>query len=187
MKQTINLICPRCGNSFVLEDAIKEMEQRELADIAAKFGQSWRLVFEYSKCFRTQQYGGVNESKRIRKLRELGRIWSSCEFDYNGKRWRTSRSEIMARITQICDLEKWGFHNHNYLKVILLKTAKRVSAEGMTAEEEREREKGRRGEREQPSFARATEGREEAQFLGNTAHEARKRIVDILTHLGEDK
>ena len=182
MKSSISLICPRCGNSFVLEDAIKEVEQRELADIAAKFGQSWRLIYEYTDCFRKSEYGGMQRSKRLRLLKETAKLFDTCEFLYEGRRWRTTWPEVIGAITEICNREKWGLKNHNYLKAILVKTAKRVSAEGMTAAEESEREQGR--------LARHSSGGKESrgerdQFLEGAPEQARERIHNILSKLGD--
>jgi len=178
MKQSINLICPRCGNSFVLEDAIKEVEHREIADIAAKFGQSWRLIYEYTDCFRKSEYGGMQRSKRLRLLKETAKLFDTCEFQYEGKRWRTTWPEVLTAVTGICNREKWGLKNHNYLKAILVKTAKRVSAEGMTAAEEKVRETRLR------SAASARQGEEE-QFLEGAPEQARERIHNILSKLGD--
>jgi len=174
MKQDVTLLCPRCGNSFTLAESIKELEQKEISDIAAKFGQSWRLIYEYSDCFRKTEYGGMARSKRLRLLKEVARLFDTCEFMYEGKRWRTAWPEVLAAITQICNAEKFGLKNHNYLKVILVKTAKRVSTEGMTAEEEQKREAGRRGGREA-----------ERQESGLTAHSVRKHITEIIRGLEE--
>jgi len=178
MKQHITLICPRCGNSFILSDAIRELEQREIADIASKFGQSWRLIYEYTDCFRKSETGGMQRSKRVRLLKEVSRLFDTCEFKYEGKRYRTTWPEVIGAITQICNAEKFGLKNHNYLKVILLKTAKRVSAEGMTAAEEEEREKGRRGPGE-----KGRKGESE-QFLGEAPPDVAERIGSILNKLG---
>ena len=175
MKQTINLICPRCGNTFILSDAVKELEQREIADIAAIFGQSWRLIYEYTDCFRKSEYGGMQRSKRVRLLKEVSRLFDSCEFNYEGKRYRVTWPEVIAAITQTCNAEKFGLKNHNYLKVILLKTAKRVSAEGLTAAEEKEKAVRPRAE---------SKGEQEGEFLKQAPEDVANRIHSILNKLG---
>jgi len=173
MSQTINLICPRCGAEFTLAGAIAEKEQREIADIAAKFGPSWRLVYEYTDCFRKQEFGGMQRAKRLRLLKEVARLFETNEFRYEGKRWRTTWAEVLAAITQICNAEKFGLKNHNYLKVILVKTAKRVSAEGMTAAEEAE------------SQRRKAQGKNRKErFLEEAPPDAAERIANILNKLG---
>jgi len=174
MKQHITLICPRCGNSFVLSDAIREVEQREIADIASKFGPSWRLIYEYTDCFRKSETGGMQRSKRVRLLKEVSRLFDTCEFNYEGKRYRTTWPEVIGAITQTCNAEKFGLKNHNYLKVILLKTAKRVSAEGMTAAEEAE------GERRRAQGA----GRKEEKVLEEAPPDVAERFGNILGKLG---
>jgi len=140
----MKLICPHCGSSIEFEQAVTELEHQEANDIAAKFGRSWRIIYEYSDCFRQSEYGGVKLTRRVRIFKDLSRLFDTCEFRYQGKTYRTNWPDILGAITEICNVGKWGFKNHNYLKVMLKKSAARVSAEGLTAKEEQARELARR-------------------------------------------
>jgi len=154
------------------------MEHREMAEIAAQFGHSWRLVYEYSDCFRQSEYGDVSIRKRLRIFRDLLSLFELKRFKSEGKAYRTTWQEVLAAMTGRCNANKGGFKNQNCLKTILKKGAKRESAEGMTAEEEKKREAGRLGHseagtREMPD--------------GLAAHRARTYITDIIRGLEEKK
>jgi hypothetical protein len=138
------LICPHCEKEFDLDQAIRESEHREMADIAAKFGKSWLLVYEYSDCFRQSEFGNVPLKKRLRIMKEILFLFDRREFQVKGKKYRTEWNTIISAMMEICNMQKWGFRNHNYLKAVLVKGSDRLSAEGMTAQEEEERGKGRR-------------------------------------------
>ena len=70
----MQLICPKCGSRFELEQAIRELEQAETHDIAAKLGVHWRLVYEYSDCLRQSEFGNVSLTKRLRIFKEIARL-----------------------------------------------------------------------------------------------------------------
>jgi len=141
----MQLICPKCGSRFVLEQAVNELEQTETHDIAAKLGVHWRVVYEYSDCFRQSEFGNVPLPKRLRIFKNVARLLEMSTFKHRGKQYRTSQPEIIRAMTDTCNMQKWGFTNHKYLFAILSKAGERLSAEGMTAREEEEREQGRRG------------------------------------------
>jgi len=176
----MKLICPHCRRNFDLEQAVREMEHREMADIAAQFGQSWKLVYEYSDCFRQSEWGDVSDRKRLRIFRDLLSLFEVKRFKFEGKTYRTTWQEVLAAMTETCNAGKWGFRNHNYLKVLLKKSAQRESAEGMTAEEEHTRETGKR--KGEP--ARKPPGLPES---GLTDYSARKHITDIIRGLEEKR
>lgn len=136
----MKITCPICQSRYDLEEAATTAALREMVALASKFGRTWGLVEEYVDTFRTSQWGSISLKKRVRLLQELARLWQSAEFEYNGKRYRTDHVQIRAALNTVCNSDKWGFKNHNYLKKILLDGAKRVSASGHTAAEERERE-----------------------------------------------
>jgi len=136
----MKLQCPKCGSRFEMEQAVRELEQSETHDIAAKLGEHWRLVFEYSECFRQEEYGDVPLSKRLRIFKSIVQILETLIFSSHGKQYRTSWHEIVKAMTTICNMQKWGFRNHNYLSTLLVKTADRLSAEGLSAKEEAARE-----------------------------------------------
>ena len=140
---SMKLMCPKCGSRFKMEQAVRELEQAETHDIAAKLGQHWRLVFEYSECFRQSEYGDVSLESRLRIFRSVARLFDTGIFSYRGRSYRTSWHEVTTAMTEICNMAKWGFRNHNYLLTMLTKGADRLSAEGLTAREEREREHAR--------------------------------------------
>jgi len=139
----MKLKCPKCGSRFEMEQGVRELEQSETHDIAAKLGQHWRLVWEYSECFRQEEYGDVSLPKRLRILKSVARLFDTMIFPYRGKKYRTSWHEVIKAMTKICNLQKKEFTNNNYLYKMLIGTSDRLSAEGLSAKEEREREDNR--------------------------------------------
>ena len=65
-------------------------------------------------------------------------------YSYSGKQYRVDKPSIKAGLQVVCNLDKFGFKNHNYLKKILTEHSERISAEGMTAAEEQKIEDERR-------------------------------------------
>jgi len=61
--------------------------------------------------------------------------WCPLIWEYTG-----AFAESMRKV---CDLEKHGFGNHNYLKRVMAGDAERISAEGLTAADEKKREEDR--------------------------------------------
>ena len=173
----MKLICPKCGSGFSLEEIFREGAWREIADLAAKYAGSWTAVYEYTDCFRQSEFGTISLTRRFRLLKEVYGLFESQKFRYQGKRYRTNRQEISKAMGQICNANKWGFRNHNYLVVILKKTAERLSVEGLTAREEAEREEHR------------AEGIEhsEKEFLGRSPEKVRRKILGVLDNLGGEK
>jgi len=99
--------------------------------------------------FATKRFGPISPAKRLRILTELLRLWETGIFQVQGKRYKIDRAGIVAGMRTVCDLEKYGLPNHNYLKKVLLNRAERVSAEGLTAKEEQKKiedQKTRRSE-----------------------------------------
>ena len=145
----MKLVCPHCLRRFELVHAVRELKHRELVDLSAKFGKSWSTVFEYSECFRQSEFGTVSLLKRVRILREVAALFETLTFAFQSKQYRTTRPDVLTAMTEICNRNKWGFPNQNYLKVMLIKSSERLSAEGLTAREETRREteraKGLRG------------------------------------------
>jgi len=143
------LICPFCGGKFRLEEATTEEIYLTLGRIQGKLDRYWPIIDEYIDCFARSPQGIITIKHRVRRAAEILKLFESQEFEHQGKRYRTNRPEIIKAMTEICNAAKSGFTNHNYLKVILKKSAEKLSAEGVTAREETEREKRRRGESEQ--------------------------------------
>jgi len=140
----MKLICPHCGGEFRPEEATKERIYHELIELASKFGGSWHLVDEYADCFRRSEFGAMTTKKRVRILKEIYELLNNEQFIYDSKRYRAGRKEFLAAMLEVCNAEKKELKNHNYLYVILKKSAARVSAEGLTAKEESQRELARR-------------------------------------------
>jgi len=140
----MKLVCPHCGGKFRPEEATKERIFLELIELVSKFGGSWHLVDEYADCFRRSEFGAMTTKKRVRILKEIYDLLKSEQFIYDGKQYRAGQKEILAVMLEICNAEKKELKNHNYLYVILKKSAARVSAEGLTAKEEQAREEKRR-------------------------------------------
>ena len=144
---TEKLICPYCEHRLDL-DMIESADLfRERETLAAGFGPAWKIANEYVEAFRVRPGACMILKKRVRILSELLRLWTSCEFEFQGKLYRAAKPEIQAALITICNLEKTGFKDHNYLKKVLLSGSQRVSAEGLTAEEERREEEGKRSKR----------------------------------------
>jgi len=119
----------------------------EMAEVAATLGKMWRPALEYSNSFATVRLGIMAPEKRLRILKEFAKLWQNQVFEYNGKRYRTNRQKIEAAVKAVCDAEKFDFKNHNYLKKILLADAEMLSAEGLTAREEAQRDVKRKRSR----------------------------------------
>lgn len=134
--------CPHCHKKIRLNEAELTGLMTEFAAVAAKLGVHYDLVMEYADCFRPREEGYVRPKKRLRILREAAKLIESKEFDYNKKRYRTDISSIRWAMRMICNMQKEGLPNQNYLYKTLINRdcADRVSAEGLTAKEEREAE-----------------------------------------------
>jgi hypothetical protein len=141
----MKLTCPYCGNKYSIAEATRTETLVNLTQALAGFGQWCPLVWEYTGAFATQRLGSIAPAKRLRIVTDLGRLWETGVFQVENKRYRTTRADIVAGMRTVCDLEKYGFRNHNYLKRILLQRAERISAEGLTATEEKRREEDRKG------------------------------------------
>lgn len=145
--------CPICRGKFSHDDCIKENLKDEFIDLASFFGRGWMAVNEYIDCFRSSKYGSVGEKKRLRHLQEVKALFEFCEFELNKKKYRTDKQSIYGAIRVIIDKEEFNFKNHTYLFKVLAEPfegtpgvvkAQRVSAEGLTAREESERDTARR-------------------------------------------
>jgi hypothetical protein len=137
--------CPVCNSKYGAADLTKEGVKDELIELASYFGKLWILVNEYVDCFRQSQWASILEKKRLRKLQELKQLFEKLTFEYEKKTYKTDRGSLISALRAVCDYEKYGFDNHNYLKQVLIKPfegtqgvkkAEQVSAEGLTAKEE---------------------------------------------------
>jgi len=171
------LICPYCGGKFRLEEATTEAIYYELGRIDGKFGRHWPAVDEYIDCFAQTEHGTVSIKRRVRIAGEVLKLFENQEFAFEGKRYRISQQEIISTMLEICNAGKWGFRNHNYLKVMLKKSAERVSAEGLTAKEEQAREERR---------AHGTECRVEENKSTVDDYKRRHGIKSLLDKIGRE-
>jgi hypothetical protein len=138
------LTCPNCGQAYDLDIAEVAQIYDERSGFAARLGAAWKLANEYVDCFRAEKGARVNLKKRVRILAEICTLWEKRSFMYDGKRYRVEEREIIEALRTVCNADKCGFQNHNYLKKVLTGTAQRVSAEGLTAKEENTRHVSRR-------------------------------------------
>ena len=136
--------CPYCERMFDIEQMEIAEIFRERLGLAACLGSAWHLVNEYVSCFAQSSEGRISLKKRVRLIKDMIRLWENCVFELDGKRYRTTHEHIRQAMTTVCNTDKFGFKNHNYLKRVLKETAVRVSAEGMTAKDETDREEKRR-------------------------------------------
>lgn len=143
----MKLICPYCSRKFKFEEGVRTKIMIELAGVGARFGECFLLAFEYTESFANQKHGAITAAKRLRVFKELAKLWESCIFEYDGKRYRTDKSKIIVAMRTVCDADKHGFKNHNYLKRVLLESSERLSAEGLTAKEENRREEDKKSRR----------------------------------------
>ena len=155
-------VCPKCGSRFNLDQAVDELRQ---------------LVWEYTDCFRQTEFGDVMPKTRWRLLKEIARLFETCTFQVRGKRYRSSRHEIVKAMTAMCNRNVWGIKTHGYLCAILMKTADRLSAEGLSAREEQAREIQRAEGR----------GQRAEEFVGLSGEEQRRKIVGIINGLGKEE
>jgi len=173
-----NLICPFCGGKFRLEEATSEALCYAFGKLDGKFGRHWPTVDEYIDCFAQSEHGTVSIKRRVRIAGEVLKLFEKQEFEYEGKRYRISRQDIVNAMLEICNAGKWGFRNHNYLKVMLKKSAARVSAEGLTAKEEQAREEKRR--------AQGAQRRANENVSTVDDYKARHGIKSLLDKIGKD-
>ena len=182
----MNIHCPICNSKFGLEQVAHDALLHDLIGLASKFGKHWGLVTEYVACFRTSVWGTVNLTKQVRILKELWSLFERSEFEYQGKKYRTDTRAIALGITTVVNLEKWGFQNHNYLKKVLLPEAARLSAEGLTAQEEQAREEQRRKGRERGVSREACPvKREEKPWDGLKKHKEKLGIESLAAGIGK--
>jgi len=115
-----------------------------LTQALAGFGKWCPLVWEYTGAFATKRLGAIAPAKRLRIVKELARLWETGIFELERKQYRITQDRVVESMRTVCDLEKHGFKNHNYLKRVMTEHAERISAEGLTAKDERARDEGRR-------------------------------------------
>jgi hypothetical protein len=172
----MKLSCPVCENKFDIEEAAKEAIHNEIADLAAKFGPHWTFVLAYIMCFRQSKYGRCRIEKRHLLLKELYCIFDSERFEFNGKKYRITKKILTDGMYTVVKQDVFKLKNHNYLKQVLIGNgAERISAEGLTAEEERKRD--------DPGHRR----RETEDFVSVTDYKKRHNIESLVDQIGDRK
>ena len=181
----MKLLCPKCGSRFSLDQAVDTLMQKEVQNIAAKLGQNWQLTFEYTDCFRQKEYGDIMPKTRWRLLREIEPLFETGVFQNRGKRFRTHEHELVKAMRSMCNRNIWGVKSHGYLTAILMKTADRLSAEGLTAREEQGREEERR-HRAAPAESTGSALHYDRSSTGQAPEQLRKLpFKDIANNLGK--
>jgi hypothetical protein len=173
----MNLTCPYCERTFDLDQVENADQFRERAELAAKLGRAWRLANEYIDCFRQQRGSRITLKKRVRILRELTQLWEGQQFALDGKRYKISQDAILKALNAVCNMDKTGFQNHNYLKRTMLKDGERLSEEGLTAREEAGREEARRRGRKPSRRKESADGMHLSDWMEQKGFES---VGDIL-------
>ena len=139
------ITCPFCDHQIDIDLVEMADMWRKRAELAARFGNGWKVVNEYVDTFRKAQGHRMALKKRIRILESLLELWEKGMFKREGKSYRADKNAVMGAMRKVCNMEKTGLpDNHSYLFAVLIDGAERVSAEGLTAREEAEKEEGRR-------------------------------------------
>jgi hypothetical protein len=138
----MKIACPFCLRKFGIEEGTRNVTMIELSEIGARLGAHYLLAWDYADAFRGKRDGTITAAKRLRIFKELASLLEKCVFEYDGRRYRTTPAGIKTALQAVCDAQKCGFRNHNYLKKVLLESSEKLSAEGLTAPEEAGRIQG---------------------------------------------
>ncbi len=123
----MKLRCPACGSEFDLDRAVKDRDMEELIRRAARFGEDWALISEYLDGFRVRRDGALSVKKRLRLVREIWEMWSTCRLKWGKEEYLIGRQEFREAMAQVCNRELLGLKNHNYLKQVLKAAARQTS------------------------------------------------------------
>lgn len=191
---TEKLTCPFCARAIDLDMVETADLWKDRERLAARLGPAWRLANEYIDAFRAHPEHRITLKRRVRHLMPIAHLWETKEFEFNGKRYRVTEPVIRDALTRVCETGKFGFKDHNYLKVILVKGAERISAQGLTAAEERKRDEARRQkgleawrlggqepDKEHPSFLASQSPSDEEPM---STREFQKRIGELANKIG---
>ena len=143
---TEKLTCPYCRHLIDIDLVDTTGLWRERDAIKDRFGNVmvWNLANEYVNAFREDTDVLMALKKRVRLLNEVLALWESGTYIRKDKSYRVSKDAILAAMRKFCNMQKTGFSKHEYLYEILGDSAERISAEGLTARDEKKREEGRR-------------------------------------------
>lgn len=114
------LICPVCESRFAWGDVARMAVWGETVELASFFGRDWGLVNEYVDCFRPSMHSSVTAKRRLRLLQELKRLFLTSSIVYEGRQYRIDKGRVVVAVRAVCDAQKFGFRNHNYLKRVLV-------------------------------------------------------------------
>ncbi|OPX18732.1 MAG: hypothetical protein BZ151_13145 [Desulfobacca sp. 4484_104] len=146
----MKLRCPACGSEFDLDQAVKDRDLEELIQRAARFGEDWALISEYLDGFRLRRDGALSIKKRLRLVKEVWEMWSTCRLKWGKEEYLIGRQEFREALTQVCNRELLGLKNHNYLKQVLKAAARQTSVRLEKERRDREERLGA-GWRDSPS------------------------------------
>jgi len=138
--------CPHCSEAFDWDMLEEAGLWRKMGLLEKRLEPIWDLANEYMQAFRKKDGSKIRFHRRIRHLTRLAGLWEKQIFEFEGKRYRTTRPAIREALTKVCEAQKRGFNKHKYLKTVLLDVAELISAAGETAKEEQKREEKRRAE-----------------------------------------
>jgi len=180
------ITCPYCERKFDVEQVEEAGLWVERGMLQERLGAGWQIACEYTDCFRQRAGARVTLKKRARILGEVAKLWETCELEYDGKRYRTDRRAIREGLATVCNADKVGFGNHNYLKRVLINAgAQRVSAEGKTAEEERRSEEQKR-QRTDPASPEGYAAASDGEGMSAEEYKRRHGIESLADSVGKD-
>ena len=167
----MKFVCPYCTREIKPEMAELTGEWEEYRALAARLGDHCRLASEYAEHFRAAS-GRMTLKKKLQVLRAAARLLEDGRFNYGGKHYRADKMGVLQGLRITIDSTEPPLKNHNYLKAILSKKAEKLSAEGLTATEEQQREDNRRQAR-RPAAPEASsidpeEGKRKARELAES-------------------
>jgi hypothetical protein len=112
--------CPECREIIDLREAEAESVVDGIIKLYRELGRDSRLAGEYVDCFRTSPRGKVGDKKHLRLLAEVKQLIDTGRFEFNRRKYKTDRQTVIKALREVCNREKYGFTNHNYLKQVLI-------------------------------------------------------------------
>lgn len=119
--------CPLCGGEFELERASRDVNFRKILEMAHRFGDRSRLVWEYLDCFR-RGLRPVPLKTELRLIEQLWEMWEGCTLIYDRRNYNFPRPLLVEAMETICTKQLVGLPNHNYLKRVVIGAVDRGEA-----------------------------------------------------------
>jgi len=136
----MNIRCPACGESFKLEDYLKDQALVQAIKMLPEFGQHGRLIFEYCELFRVGS--PLKSRKLLRLLQEILEMWKARRFSYHKRTYEISQEGLLQAMHTVCNQQmRTPLSNHNYLKKVALGIAEEESKERSKEDERKFRER----------------------------------------------